>query len=415
MAAASVLPRRGSSPKLSATRPQRGSRAISIIGAKVHRMPSAAASRAACRDACSTSPGSHVAACANGMGKMVLYPWITSRPKSSGMCSRLSIVARRCASARSAGLPAFKNEPHRPARISALMPSVIGVAIAGDCDICPIFSSSVIRTSNASTPPSILVWFCASRTAARSAVAAKRTEVCIRPDSKPSRGRPRYPSERAVTLSESISRPKLTAVELRTIGSDLEVAGCPRKLEIRPQRENDQESVDLRFNARPQPGGSQREVNAPAQNRWIRLADGVGEHGMNHIGFHPKCNRVGPHANRGANFAASAGKLVRVYLRERARPCDTGDSYVLKLLAVARVEGEGADCGLTFAMPRGGVLPIARTIAGIGDVEGFCGASDVDRVGSLDGIPHANIPHQNLRIGRVHTLDGGGGRHADDI
>ena len=59
-------------------RPQRGSRAMSTIGEKVHRTPPAAASFAATVAARVDSAGSKVAAWPSGMGKMVRKPWMTS-------------------------------------------------------------------------------------------------------------------------------------------------------------------------------------------------------------------------------------------------------------------------------------------------------------------------------------------------
>ena len=71
LAAASTLARCGSSPNPSAIRPQRGSRAMSIIGAKVHWKPAPAASSAATAAAAATRSGSHAAAWPSGIGKMV--------------------------------------------------------------------------------------------------------------------------------------------------------------------------------------------------------------------------------------------------------------------------------------------------------------------------------------------------------
>src|ERR1039458_4237800 len=128
-------------------RPQRGSRAMSIIGENVHWIPTAKASRAATRAAWRTSSGSQLADCPSGIGKMVVYPWITSSPKISGIPSRLSL-ASRCASALCAGVPPPNSEPHRPWRISFFVWSAR--PRNASCDICPSFSSSVILASNAS-------------------------------------------------------------------------------------------------------------------------------------------------------------------------------------------------------------------------------------------------------------------------
>ena len=80
-------------------------------------------------------------------------------------------MAIRCASARSAGLPALRKEPQRPARISALIASESGAAIDVDWDICPSFSSSVMRASRELTRDSIAGcaaagWAATSRSAA---------------------------------------------------------------------------------------------------------------------------------------------------------------------------------------------------------------------------------------------------------
>ena len=84
-AAATAAPRYGSSPAPSMIRPQRGSRAMSTIGAKVQWMPTARASRAATDWPRSIVSGSHDAAIAIGTGKIVRSPWITSKPNSIGI------------------------------------------------------------------------------------------------------------------------------------------------------------------------------------------------------------------------------------------------------------------------------------------------------------------------------------------
>src|SRR2546422_7712480 len=83
-------PRYGSSPEPSAMRPQRGSRAISTMGANVQWRPAAAASRAATRAAASTASGSHEAASPSGIGKMVRR----SEEHTSELQSRLHLVCR---------------------------------------------------------------------------------------------------------------------------------------------------------------------------------------------------------------------------------------------------------------------------------------------------------------------------------
>ena len=66
-------------------RPQRGSRAMSTIGAKVQWMPDRAGLPGRNRLAAVRSPcGSQDAAIAIGTGKIVRRPWITSKPNSAG-------------------------------------------------------------------------------------------------------------------------------------------------------------------------------------------------------------------------------------------------------------------------------------------------------------------------------------------
>src|ERR1041385_93371 len=77
-AAASSEPRYGSSPEPSAIRPQRGSRAMSTIGAYVQLMPAAAASWPAARAVASATSGSKAPASPSGIGKIARYPCITS-------------------------------------------------------------------------------------------------------------------------------------------------------------------------------------------------------------------------------------------------------------------------------------------------------------------------------------------------
>jgi len=61
---------------------------MSTIGLNVHLMPSAVASAADTDSSLRTSAGSQLLASASGTGNSVLYPWITSSEKMSGMCSR---------------------------------------------------------------------------------------------------------------------------------------------------------------------------------------------------------------------------------------------------------------------------------------------------------------------------------------
>ena len=70
-AAAIADPRQGSSPAPSTIRPQRASRAMSTIGAKVQWMPAARASLAATSAARSGTDGSQDAAMPSGIGKIV--------------------------------------------------------------------------------------------------------------------------------------------------------------------------------------------------------------------------------------------------------------------------------------------------------------------------------------------------------
>ncbi|MNE87761.1 hypothetical protein D3C80_1849980 [compost metagenome] len=68
----------GSSPKPSEVRPQRGSREMSTVGAKVMSRPSALASSAAMRALFSMASRSQLEARPRPMGKVVRWPWITS-------------------------------------------------------------------------------------------------------------------------------------------------------------------------------------------------------------------------------------------------------------------------------------------------------------------------------------------------
>jgi len=139
-------------------------------------------------------------------------------------------------------------------------------------------------------------------------------------------------------LLKSISRLQFAAIELSAIGSNLVGAGGPRNPQIRTQRENNLEPVDLRFNAGSLASGRQSECHIAAKNRGVRLADGVAQHGTNHLGFYEKGHTIGPGQNRCADRAAATGKPVGLYFCERARPCNTGDPRILKLLAFAGVE-----------------------------------------------------------------------------
>ncbi len=110
-ATATAAPRYGSSPAPSTIRPQRGSRAMSTIGANAQWMPTARASRAATACPASMVAGSQEAAMAIGTGRIVRRPWITSKPNKAGMPSRLPSIASRWSRLVSAGSVTNNNEP----------------------------------------------------------------------------------------------------------------------------------------------------------------------------------------------------------------------------------------------------------------------------------------------------------------
>ncbi len=154
-ATAKAEPRNGSSPAPSTTRPQRASRAMSTIGAKSQSIPCAVASSAATRAQRSARATSQLAASARGTGKMVRKPWMTSDPKSSGTCRRVSSTAMRCKRRVVSAPRTPRNEPTRPLRISSTVPVEACGPVSDPSPPTwvswPSFSSSVMRERSAST------------------------------------------------------------------------------------------------------------------------------------------------------------------------------------------------------------------------------------------------------------------------
>ena len=87
---------------------------MSTIGANVQWMPTARASRAATAWPRSIVAGSHDAAIAIGTGRIVRSPWMTSKPNSAGMPSRLPSTASRCSRLISAGSVTNSSDPTSP-------------------------------------------------------------------------------------------------------------------------------------------------------------------------------------------------------------------------------------------------------------------------------------------------------------
>src|SRR4051812_17687000 len=142
-------------------RPQRGSRAISTMGEYTQQSPSALASIAAMRALRSISAVSQEQESPSGMGKMVLCPCITSSPKMSGMCNRLSFTARVCAWRILSGPKMPNRPPTRPLRILSSTPRLttdpVGTPQPGVTKFnWPIFSSSVILARRLATYAFIL-------------------------------------------------------------------------------------------------------------------------------------------------------------------------------------------------------------------------------------------------------------------
>ena len=132
-------------------RPQRGSRDTSIIGAKVQLMPLLAASSAAIRAPSRAMSGLKLAACPSGNGMTVAKPWMTSRPTSNGMPSRLCSTAMRCSSLATPASATFSIDPRRPARSRSPRYAAGFGSLALSCVICPTFSATVISASSAAT------------------------------------------------------------------------------------------------------------------------------------------------------------------------------------------------------------------------------------------------------------------------
>src|ERR1035437_5759799 len=132
-------------------RPQRASRAMSSIGPNVQCKPAARASLAATAWARSATEGSHDEAIANGTGKMVRYPWITSRAKSGGFWGGLSSTAIFCSALNFCVSLSHSTDPASPFRMTS---SGSGPGKNGAPAIwvnCPIFPSMFIPARIVST------------------------------------------------------------------------------------------------------------------------------------------------------------------------------------------------------------------------------------------------------------------------
>ena len=90
---------------------------MSTIGLKIHLIPLAVASSAEIASSLLTAAGSQLLASASCTGKIVLYPWMTSSEKMTGMCSR-DCSAARCTWLMLATPTRSSTEPTCPARTS---------------------------------------------------------------------------------------------------------------------------------------------------------------------------------------------------------------------------------------------------------------------------------------------------------
>lgn len=94
------------------------------MGEKVQRTPSDRASFADTSASRRATSGSKLDAWASGIGKAVQKPWMTSRPKSSGMPSRDSSTAMRWRELLLRAPWMLSTEPSSPARAAASVCSV---------------------------------------------------------------------------------------------------------------------------------------------------------------------------------------------------------------------------------------------------------------------------------------------------
>ena len=139
-------------------RPQRASRETSIIGENVQFTPSATDSKAAIRADSSAASISQLAVSANGTGKIVLYPWITSYPKIIGILIREFSMFSFCAFSVASTESTFSMDPTRPF-LSLSSFCLLPVSEAGPVRsqlplywiIWPTFSSRVMMFKTEST------------------------------------------------------------------------------------------------------------------------------------------------------------------------------------------------------------------------------------------------------------------------
>ena len=103
-----------------------------------------------------TAAGSQELASPIGTGKIVLYPWMTSREKMTGMCSR-DCRAACCTWLMLATPTRSSTEPTWPLRTSSssVCPGVPFAPVGPDISSCPNFSASVIFPIRAFTFPEI--------------------------------------------------------------------------------------------------------------------------------------------------------------------------------------------------------------------------------------------------------------------
>ena len=218
-----MSPSSTSSPELSTIRPQRLSRAMSTIGAKVQSIPAAVASSAAARAVRRARSGSKLAASPKGTGKMVRKPWITSAAKISGTFSRDSRTAAVCIW-RAISTPLPLNTPvSRPARTSASCAGkpalgLFGLSASAELppqaaamiDSCPAFSLIVMRASASRAA--------AGRAVGAAACSAARSGVAVQAPARPAA----VSTARRDTPSRT-SMPRILALpEIRFVASSLD-------------------------------------------------------------------------------------------------------------------------------------------------------------------------------------------------
>lgn len=178
-------------------------------------------------------------------------------------------------------------------------------------------------------------------------------------------------ADAGLRLTELVPGLEFAAVSFGLVLIYPDMAIRPSQEKVRTQGKNNRLSTHFGLNTGTFRRSGKGEIQRAPKDYRIELAHRITDHGMNHFRLHQKDRRVRPIADRDFKMAAILGEIFQLDLGKWAGSGDAGDSYVVELVSLARVQQGGTNGRSPLAIGGTWWLFGALHVPGIHDLECF--------------------------------------------